>query len=326
MPSYNSAPYLSAAIESALSQTWPNKEIIVVDDGSTDRSLSIAREFEGRGVVVISQENRGQSAAANRALKSANGDYVKFFDADDLIHPELVARQMVRLENNDTAISSAEWGRFHGDDLTTFQLNPERVWRDMEPTDWLVEAWLGARPMMQCALWLIPRKVIDRVGGWNERLSLINDFEFFARVLCHVRQVCFAPGAPVYYRSGRSGTLSKAGSRGAVESALNSVLLGTGHLLAVRDDARARRACANLLQDFIYAYYPDYSDLLRKAERRIEELGGSNLSPTGTRPFEKLRDVFGWKVAKRIQRAAYRFGYKPRPPFPGSLTKDANAA
>src|SRR5207253_4160151 len=94
MPSYNSAPYLRAAIESALGQTWPNKEIIVVDDGSTDRSLSIAREFESRGVTVISQRNRGQSAAANRALKSAHGDYIKFFDADDLIHPELIAKQM----------------------------------------------------------------------------------------------------------------------------------------------------------------------------------------------------------------------------------------
>src|SRR5690349_15213429 len=169
MPSFNSAPYVGAAIESALGQTWPNKEIIVVDDGSTDRSLSIARAFEPRGVTVISQENRGQSAAANRALKSAKGDYIKFFDADDLIHPELIARQMARLENNDTAVSSAEWGRFYDDELTTFRLSPEAVWRDMEPTDWLVEAWLDARPMMQCALWLIPRKVIERVGGWNER-------------------------------------------------------------------------------------------------------------------------------------------------------------
>jgi len=326
MPSYNSALYLRAAIESALGQTWANKEIIVVDDGSTDRSLSIAREFESRGVTVISQRNRGQSAAANRALKSAHGDYIKFFDADDLIHPELIAKQMARLENSDTAIASAEWGRFYNDELKTFRLSPERVWRDMEPTDWLVEAWSSARPMMQCALWLIPHKLIDRAGGWNERLSLINDFEFFTRVLCRAEQVRFASGAPVYYRSGRLGTLSKALTRRAVESALESALLGTGQLLSIRDDSPARRACANLFQDIIYTYYPDHNDLLRKAARRVEELGGSDLPPTGTRPFEQLRDIFGWKMAKRIQRAAYWVGYKPRPPFPGSLTKDENAA
>ena len=179
--------------------------------------------------------------------------------------------------------------------------------------------------MMQCAIWLMPRQVLSKAGLWKEELSLINDFEFFTRVLCHAIEVRFTAGAPVYYRSGMSASLSGQRDRTAVESACNAMLLGTSHLLAVRDDARARRACANLLQDFIYTYYPDHKDLLTKAARRVKKLGGSDLSPTGTRPFEQLRDIFGWKVAKRIQCAAYRFGYKPRPPFARPRTRGANA-
>jgi GT2 family glycosyltransferase len=317
---------LAEAVDSALAQTWPKKEIIVVDDGSRDNSLSIAQQSESNSVRVLSQENRGAAAARNQAFALSSGEYVKFLDADDLLHPRLLEAQMQRISDSDTMVASAGWGRFYNDDLSTFTLSPQSVWRDMDARDWLVESWMDARPMMQAGIFLIPRQLIQARGGWNETLSLIDDFEFFARILSSASEVRFTPDTPVYYRSGRSGTLSKAGSRGAVESALKSVLLGTDHLLAVRGDARARRACANLLQDFIYTYYPDHCDLLRKAARRIEELGGSNLFPTGTRPFEKLRDVFGWKVAKRIQRAAYRFGYKPRPPFPAPLTKDANAA
>ncbi len=194
MPCYNAERCVAAAVQSALDQTWPNKEIIVVDDGSTDGSGEILESFRGRGVKVIHQENKGQCAAANRAFKESNGDYIKFFDADDLLKPKTVELQMTRIENCETAVASAEWGRFYGDDLSTFRLNPQSVWRDMDPLDWLVEAWQDARPMMQCALWLIPRAVLERSGLWDERLSLINDFEFFARVLCHASEVRFAPG------------------------------------------------------------------------------------------------------------------------------------
>ena len=74
------------------------------------------------------------------------------------------------------AIASSRWGRFYSDDLSTFSLNQQSVWRDMPAIEWLVEAWADAQPMMQCGLWLIPRAIIDTAGGWDESLSLINDF------------------------------------------------------------------------------------------------------------------------------------------------------
>lgn len=306
MPCHNAAPYVRQAIESVLAQTWKRTEVIVVDDGSVDASRVIIEEYLDRGVRLLVQSNRGAAAARNRGFSESDGAYIKFFDADDVLHPELIERQVTVLRERRRAVASAEWGRFYGDDLATLRLSPESVWRNMDARDWLVEAWVKARPMMQPGLFLIPRPLLERSGGWNEKLSLIDDFEFFARVLSEASEVLFSPDAPVYYRSGMRGSLSGRRSRVAVESACQSLILGTRHLLIKRSDAEARRACANMLQEFIYTYYPDHRDLRSRVAALVEELGGSDLLPDGPPRFQKLRRFTGWRVARRIQRAAGR--------------------
>jgi len=107
--------------------------------------------------------------------------------------------------------------------------------------------------------------------------------------------------------------LSGQRSRSAVESACDSLLLGTGQLLAKRDDDLAHKACANVLQDFIYTYYPDHADLRLKVAKRVAALGGSDLPASGPPRFERLRGLIGWRAARLVQRAAYAAGYQPRP-------------
>jgi glycosyltransferase involved in cell wall biosynthesis len=97
IPCYNSREYLAETIESALNQTWPNCEIIIVDDGSNDDSLEIAREYEGDDVHVIAQSNQGAPAARNRAFRASTGDYIQYLDADDLLHPRKIEAQMSAL-------------------------------------------------------------------------------------------------------------------------------------------------------------------------------------------------------------------------------------
>ncbi len=100
IPCYNSEQWLAETIESALAQTWKNIEIIIVDDGSTDNSLAIAKSFESSIVKVISQENKGASTARNIALKEAQGDFIQYLDADDLLAPDKIELQVGLLENN----------------------------------------------------------------------------------------------------------------------------------------------------------------------------------------------------------------------------------
>lgn len=309
MPAYNAEDYVAPALDSALAQTWSPLEVVVVNDGSTDGTASILDAYaaEHDRLRVLHQENQGQCAAANDAYRASSGDLIKFFDADDLLTPTFVERQVDRLHGSTTHVASAEWARFY-DDPWEAVFEPEPVWQDMDPVDWLVTAWRDARPMMQCALWLIPRPVLETAGLWDERLSLINDFEFFARVLVHTDGVRFTPGARLYYRSGLDDSLSRQKSREAVESALLSLQLGTQHLLDREDSPRTRRAAANMLQDFIYEHYPHHPNLLSAARRRVRELGGSDLDPDGPPGFQALRRVTGWRIARRVERFAQRRG------------------
>ena len=301
IPCHNAASYVGVALDSALAQTWPEIEIIVVDDASTDGSSEVLQEYAGRGVRVIAEKCGSASKARNRAFKEAKGDYIKFFDADDLLSPDHVRLQMERLKGRKDAIASSEWGRFRHDDLSDFTSNPQSVWKDMEGTDWLVEAWHDAQSMTQPGMFLIPRAILERAGAWDEELSLIDDFEFFGRMFCHASEVLFTPGAVMHYRSGLATSLSGQTSRKAVESALKALERGTSHLLARRQDESAKRSCANLFQDFIHIYYPNHKDLCRAAKLKVRELGGSKLPPNGPPRFHMLRKWIGWKAARRVQ-------------------------
>ena len=306
MPCYNVASYVQAAVNSILAQSWDALEIIIVNDGSTDDSASILNLLVDPKVKVIHQDNRGQCAAANRALAEAQGSLIKFFDADDLLAVNSIKCQVARLGDRQDAIASSRWGRFYSDDLSTFSLNQQSVWRDMPAIEWLVEAWADAQPMMQCGLWLIPRAIIDTAGGWDESLSLINDFEYFSRLLCSTNEILFTSDSTLYYRSGIKGTLSSLASRPGVLSAFNSIMKGSQHLLGKRSDSRARRSCANIMQGFVYKYYPEYPDLLAQMNQRIAELGGSDLSPQGGPSFQRISRFIGWKASRHLQRAMRR--------------------
>ena len=97
IPVHDARPFVRAAVESALAQTWPALEVLVVDDGSTDGSLAALDGLDDPRLVVLRQENAGKSVALNRALEVARGEFFAVLDADDLCHPERVARQVALL-------------------------------------------------------------------------------------------------------------------------------------------------------------------------------------------------------------------------------------
>lgn len=306
MPAYNAGQFIAEAIRSVINQTYKNWELIIVNDGSTDETVSIIKTFPDERIKIFHQENKGQCAAANKAFKMSNGALIKFFDADDILSPSMLASQVARLNYTPLNVASAQWGRFYDNDLNTFKLSPESVWRDMPSTEWLVESWKNAQPMMQCALWLIPREIIVKAGLWDERLSLINDFDFFTRVLVNSQTVLFTSDACLYYRSGIKGSLSDTKTRKAFESAYLSIEQATQTLLNVRDDQNARLSCANIWQNFIYEAYPLYSDLVQKAESYKLHLPAPTL-PYPSGGITKLMTLFfNWKTLKLIKNKLQR--------------------
>ena len=106
IPCYNAARYVGETLESVRRQTWPDLEVIVVDDGSTDDSVRIIETFAELDVILIRQSNRGQTAALNVGLARATGDFVQYLDADDLIDPDKIAIQMARLADSPGCVAS----------------------------------------------------------------------------------------------------------------------------------------------------------------------------------------------------------------------------
>jgi len=96
IPAFNAAPFVGEAIESALEQTRPPQEILVVDDGSTDRTADVVRSF-GTSLAYLHQRHLGVAAAMNAGVRAASGTHIAFLNADDLWRPEKLARQTTRL-------------------------------------------------------------------------------------------------------------------------------------------------------------------------------------------------------------------------------------
>ncbi len=300
IPCYNAAEWLAETLCSAQAQTWTRKEILIIDDGSTDQSLAVAKRFERSGLKIFSQRNAGQSSAFNHGLREAQGDYCEFLDADDLLHPEKIARQIDVLRRvGPSWIASGAWARFENT-IAEARFQEEPVWRDLDPVSWLTTSWSGGG-MMHGAAWLVPRHLVDRAGHWGADLSLVNDFDFFCRVLLQSEGVRFCPEALSYYRSGLHSSLSAQKSEKAWLSAYQSFTRGTAHLLAHENSARTRAAAARTFQSFAYAAYPTVPDLVSQAEQRVRELGGSDHKLRSGRLFNALAGFAGWKFARRMQ-------------------------
>ncbi len=123
VPAYNAERFLLRALRSALEQTYDRLEILVVDDGSTDRTAEIARGIPDGRVRVLSQPNQGQGPARNRGIRESRGDYITFLDADDFYLSAKVAREVAWLE------ARPEYGAVFCDALHFYAHDPSRVFR-----------------------------------------------------------------------------------------------------------------------------------------------------------------------------------------------------
>ncbi len=301
IPCHNAAPWLGQTLESALAQTWPSTDIIVVDDGSSDDSAGIARAHAARGVRLVMQDNRGAAAARNRALREARGDFFQFLDADDLISPDKISAQLARLAACPAGtVASCAWGRFTTDPASA-RFVDDAVCRDFAPVDFLI---LAARTgaMMHPSAWLVPRTVAEQAGPWDESLTLNDDGEYFCRVLLAGAGIAFTPGPRSYYRSGLPGSLSRRRDKRSRQSAFHSIELIERHLLAREDSARTRRAAANHYQRFLHDFFPFPRGLMSASEAHVAALGGTDLiqPPMGPRTAALAR-LIGWKNVWRFK-------------------------
>lgn len=305
IPAFNAQQWIADAIRSAVGQTWSRTEVIVVDDGSTDETLRVARPFACDRVLVLTQENRGAATARNRALSAAQGDFIQWLDADDLLDARKVERQMdvaLHIDSGRTLLSGA-WGRFwHRPDRAEFA--PTALWADLAPVEWLLLK-LGHNLYMQTASWLVSRALTDAAGPWNTTLLGDDDGEYFCRVLLASDGVRFVPDSRVFYRISCGDSLSDVGaSDRKMEAHFRSLYLHIQYLLSQEDSERTRAACVTYLQNSLIHVFPERPDIVKQAEDLAAALGGRLEPPHLAPKYSLLATVFGMTAAKRIQQVS----------------------
>jgi glycosyltransferase involved in cell wall biosynthesis len=300
VPCFNAERWIAETLDSALAQTWANTEIIVVDDGSTDGSAEIVETYANRGVKLIRQVNAGVSAARNRAFAESNGEFIQHLDADDILDPEKIEKQVARLTLARDCVCTAEAGSFIDAAKDTI-FEPLATWRDLDPMDWLARNFEPC--MIIPVVWLVPRHLALDAGPWDETIVSWNDREYFTRLVLKARQVLFAPGARCRYRTGNSLSLSHQQSWA---SDFKAIALCEAHIRAREDSERVRRAYSADWQELAHAAYPYDAPLAERALERARALHSITVRPGGGPRFRLARDVLGWRMARRLQVMAGR--------------------
>jgi glycosyltransferase involved in cell wall biosynthesis len=300
IPAYNAEAFIRDTLRSAIAQTWERKEIIVVDDGSTDQTLAVARQFESPELKVVTQENQGAAATRNKAYSLCQGDYIQYLDADDLIIPSKIALQMAALGQSPSkrTLLSGSWGQF----LYRYnraKFTPSPLWCNLSPVEWLARK-MELNLYMQTASWLISRELAEVAGPWDTRLLGDDDGEYFCRVLLASDGVVFVPEAKVYYRASGSSSLSYIGhSEKKATAQWYSMELHIRYLRSLEDSPRTRRACIGFLQNWLPVFYPERPDLVKQAEEMAANLGGKLQRPTLSWKYAWIETLFGRQQAKR---------------------------
>lgn len=275
-----------------------------MNDGSSDGTAAVAQQFASKEVAVVSISHQGGSAARNRGLQLSQGDYIQWLDADDLLEPDKIERQLAELREVDAEriLLSSAWAYFyHRPHRARFVSTS--LWQDLSPTEWLLRK-MGENLHMPNSTWLTSREVVEAAGPWDTRLHFDDDGEYFCRVLLASSGTHFVPAAKVFYRMTASHRVSHVGTSDKKKDALLlSMKLHIQYLRSLEESDRVRKACLAYLQTWYDNFYPERPDLVAELQGLAAQLRGSMKEPRLRWKYAWMKPVFGWEVAKWAQMA-----------------------
>jgi glycosyltransferase involved in cell wall biosynthesis len=173
IPVFNAERYLAETLASVSAQTYRTIEVVVVDDGSTDRSVAIARDA-GERVVVVPQENLGPAAARNRGARTARGRWIAFLDADDTWAPDKIERQLATCGHLPWSHTDSVFVGGANDGRRDSALTPKSGGAVLEP--------LVRGNFICTSSVVVDRDVLLTAGGFDESLRSIQDWDLWLRI------------------------------------------------------------------------------------------------------------------------------------------------
>ncbi|GHB37120.1 glycosyltransferase family 2 protein [Mongoliitalea lutea] len=308
---YNAEKYIEETLKSVTHQTYSNIEIVVVNDGSSDNSVEVIERMAIPNLTLYTVQNSGQCAASNFGIKKASGELIKFLDADDILDHRVIENMVLKWKENPNRLVFGPWRYFSN--------NPEHslasnyfFFKDYSfSLDWYIEVLKTSEAMLAGWMWLIPKSILEKSDGWDERLHLMNDFEFSTRLILNSDGIGFATEAIHFYRKGLTNAMTSKMNDKIAMSIFTGVNTACENILLVEDSIRTRAAFSNQFQKWVYHLYPSQKSIVRLMESKIKELGGSELTPEGGKIFQLLIIILPWKFVRYIQWVLHKSIWKP---------------
>ena len=178
LPVYNGEMWIQYAIESVLNQTFKDLELIIIDDGSIDRTIDIINSYNDNRIRLIEQKNQGFTVATNTHIANCQGEYLCFIGDDDIWHPQKIEKQVNFMENtasdliHSNVIHIDKNGQYIGTRNPKFPMSLPRE-------EYIKKLFLKNHVCHQTVF--ISQKVFEKVGGFDNQLKIISDHEMWTR-------------------------------------------------------------------------------------------------------------------------------------------------
>lgn len=300
IPCYNAQKWIAQAIQSALDQSYTPKEVIVVDDGSTDDSLNIIKSF-GDQIIWETGINKGGNTARNRLLELSTGEWLQYLDADDYLLPDKIQEQMAYLSQypeSEVIYSPHITEQITEDSMTYLDLpnylltEPEDLW--LQAIKWRLPQTGGL---------LLKKTALLAINGWQEGLKHCQDYDLYVRLLCANKQFTFCPKSGAVYRWWCSGTVThrnvaeiyhdRLGIQDKIETHLRRIAALTPARSFALDQARFEYARRIYAWDKRWAY---------QIALGIKQKNPTFQPSRQVAPYfyRQIYNIFGFRMAERI--------------------------
>ncbi|MFA6136378.1 MAG: glycosyltransferase [Candidatus Paceibacterota bacterium] len=202
MSVYNGEKFLKGAINSILSQTFTDFEFIIINDGSTDKSLDTIKTYQDPRIKIISRENKGLTHSLNEGIKMSKGSYIARMDADDISLPTRLEEQIKFLELNKEIAICGTWAKIideKGEEMGEYKtpINNEEIKRRI----------IFHNPFIHPSV-MFKKEIMETVGLYNPKLKHVEDYELWTRIVSKFKTANI-PQFLLKYRQNKTGITSR---------------------------------------------------------------------------------------------------------------------
>lgn len=304
MPIYNRAHLVLETLESIAAQTYDHWECIIVDDGSTDNTLQVLQDFtkqDSRFKVFSRPKHvtKGPSACRNYAVTHSSGDYIQYFDSDDIMHKEHLSKKLVAIVDHDAVVCRLKSFRESVTEISTSEIPSEPV---NHMSDYFEGFTTGTFPMMMVApMW---RAIsLKRYLPIREDLHLLEDHELYARVLSDPKKIAIIDEELIYYRIGLRSTSNDFFKK--IATGLESYLKAKATVIGLTTNKKVHLATLKMILGLFRQALAERD--FKSAQVCWEFLEDQNLWFTTSLQLKKMRIYIAYQIFKIVKRGDTRF-------------------